>query len=314
MSKKRNYSAVREVPKCVSRSEKLVQQVLDDLLQSAEDNFSVQISAELAQSMPLTVFVDSLNIARINMCRLPGHDLEITSHFILKFTPVSNVIAKIVTNFLSDDYVKQEPETCGDCMFPLHKKSQGMSVNCKSFSQCILCKLDILSLEASPVQCCTCNGYIVHEECVADIQTTKCLKCVPRENRVQCVGCNFITYRKVKPATKCTSCTGYVCVSCREETKCSSCFELTCTQCQICCIECDRRYCSNCWDIESFDCHRCSDRLLCRNCSSSSTVCTICYKNSRACVLCSDFSTCNFCGHRTCENCDCNCEIDDFYQ
>jgi hypothetical protein len=310
ISKKRKFSASTPKPSTavITTTEKARE--VEQSLILGDEHLTMHVPAEVWRLLPSTVFVNSLNIARINTKLLPGHNQTLTSRVVSNVTCMPLVISNIVAIFLSDDSVRMDPSKCADCMFDLHKRSKGISVNCKSLSTCIVCRLDIVSSKSaiSPLTCDVCNGYIAHEDCIDRVQTNTCFKCTPRESRMNCVGCRDITCKPVHSNSKCTTCNSYMCQTCQTKSECGSCFELTCNDCQTRCLECDEGFCATCFTAQAFDCRICADKSLCRKCSTSNSSCDVCYRTTSVCVLCSTFNTCGTCSRRTCEDCECNCE------
>lgn len=295
-------------------AEKSARQVEQYLLLSCDDKFAIHVSPKVCQLLSSMIFINSLNIARINMKLLPAHNLTLTSHVVSNVTHIPMVISNIVVMFLSDDHIRIDPNTCGDCMFPLHKRYEGLSVNCKSSTTCIVCMFDIVSssLAISLHTCEVCNGFIAHEDCIDHIQTNTCFKCTPREKRVNCVGCRYITCKAIRSSSKCTICKSYLCKTCQKKSKCGSCFALTCYDCITRCLECDEGFCATCWNDETFNCSVCSDKPLCRECSIINASCNVCHLTTSTCVLCSTFTTCGICDRRICGDCECSCKCDDY--
>ena len=310
MLKKRKLSVY--IPSASTMTEESAEQVKKTLLLSCDDDLTIKISPEVCRLLPSTVFVNSLNIVRINTNLLPGHDLALTSRMVFNATLMPSVISNIVATFLSDDKLRINPGKCGDCMFPLHKSWKGLSVNCKSSSSCIVCRFSLISSTSAISTCEVCNGFIAHEHCIDRIETKMCQKCTPLDERVNCVGCTNVVCKTVNGSSECTTCMGHLCRTCQEKSKCNSCFEFTCDGCQTKCMECDEGFCNTCWTLDVFECRLCSGKLLCRKCSASNVSCDVCHHTTSVCVLCSTFNTCGICNQRVCEDCNCRCESGDY--
>jgi hypothetical protein len=266
---------------------------------------------EVCRLLPSTVFVNSSNMANINFKRLPGHNIALTSHIVSTITLMPTVISNIIVMFLSNDKLRIDPTKCEECMFPLHKSLKGLSINCKSHLKCIACSSSLISTSAiSQVKCNICNGFIAHEGCIDRVRGNMCEKCVPLENRLQCICCHNIAFEQDVYST-CTTCYGYLCRSCKKKKKCMGCFQNICEDCQENCMECNDRFCNTCWNAEAFDCRFCSNFSLCRKCSTSNASCDVCQLSTDVCVLCSTFDTCALCNQRTCEDCTCRCDSND---